>query len=130
MQDSRRKASVHAECEPFAGPTMYPLNCRSKLTNAYLYWLLLSDQFAAWSVLESDRVAMPKINRETLNELRLPIPPRAEQAAIVAFLETEAAELDTLIANVGSALDRLIEYRQALIASAVSGKIDVREAIT
>ncbi len=105
---------------------MYPLNCRKKLTNKYLYWLLLSDQFSAWSVLESDRVAMPKINRDTLNELRLPIPPIDEQVAIVTYLEVEATKLDKLIAKVEIALGRLTEYRQALITSAVTGKIDVR----
>ena len=60
---------------------MYPLRPRVSLVNAsYLYWLLLSDGFVAdWSVLEADRVAMPKINRETLGDLRLPLPPRSEQ---------------------------------------------------
>lgn len=105
---------------------MYPLNCRKKLINEYLYWLLLSDQFSAWSVLESDRVAMPKINRDTLNELRLPVPPIAEQRKIVGYLVLETTKIDRFIVKVESAALRLKEYRQALITSAVTGKIDVR----
>ena len=125
IRPALRKVAIAPE-KCLCSADMYPLNCREKLTNPYLYWLLLSDQFSAWSVLESDRVAMPKINRETLNELCLPVPPKTEQAAIAAFLETEAAELDNFIAKVNEAADRLVEYRQALITSAVTGQIDLR----
>jgi type I restriction enzyme S subunit len=107
---------------------MYPLTCRKKLINPYLYWLLLSDQFSAWSVLEADRVAMPKINRETLNELRIPIPPKNEQIKIVDYLKVETAKVDCMLTKVNAVISSLTEYRQALITSAVTGKIDVREA--
>ncbi|MBP8202607.1 MAG: restriction endonuclease subunit S [Pseudomonas sp.] len=109
---------------------MYPLTCKNKLLNPYLYWLLLSDQFSAWSVLEADRVAMPKINRETLNELRLPIPPQYEQLKIVEYLQTETAKVDRMLAKGDAAISSLTEYRQALITSAVTGKIDVRNLAT
>ena len=109
---------------------MYPLTCRNKLINQYLYWLLLSDQFSAWSVLESDRVAMPKINRETLSELRVPIPPHDEQINISKYLSIKTSEFDCLIEKVNTIVSRLTEYRQALITSAVTGKIDVRETPT
>jgi type I restriction enzyme, S subunit len=94
----------------------------------YVFWLLLSAQFAAWSVLESDRVAMPKINRDTLSGLHIPLPPFHEQIAIAHYLDTQALRIDTLIAKVESAIERLQEYRTALITAAVTGKIDVRRA--
>lgn len=105
---------------------MYPLTSKKKILNPYLYWLLLSDQFSAWSVLEADRVAMPKINRETLNELRLPIPPQNEQLKIVEYLAAETAKVDHMLAKAEAVISSLTEYRQALITSAVTGKIDVR----
>lgn len=108
---------------------MYPLRGTDKLLNDYIYWLFLSDQFAAWSVLEADRVAMPKINRSTLNELRLPVPPTPEQTAIAAYLDRETAKIDRLTEKVDAAIARLQEYRTALITAAVTGKIDVREAV-
>lgn len=125
IRPALRKVAIAPEA-CLCSADMYPLNCRKKLTNSYLYWLLLSDQFSAWSVLESDRVAMPKINRETLKELRLPIPPKNEQQAIAAYLDHETARIDQLTAKVETAVERLTEYRQALITSAVTGKIDVR----
>jgi type I restriction enzyme S subunit len=105
---------------------MYPLRARTKLDNRFLAWFLLSEGFSGWSVLESDRVAMPKINRDTLNGLRMPIPPLAEQVAIAAFLDSQTAKLDALSGKVEEAVERLREYRTALITAAVTGKVDVR----
>ncbi len=106
---------------------MYPLRPRGLLEGTYLYWLLLSDRFVAWSVLEADRVAMPKINRETLGDLRLPIPPRLEQVAIGTYLQREVKQIHGLIGKAEAAMGRLQEYRTALIAAAITGKVDVRE---
>ena len=105
---------------------MYPLDGRPRFENRYLYWLLLSREFTAWSVLESDRVAMPKINRETLSELRLPVPPLDEQRHITGYLERETTKVDQMVEKVQEAVERIQEYRTSLITSAVTGKIDVR----
>ncbi|ADW16443.1 restriction modification system DNA specificity domain protein [Desulfobulbus propionicus DSM 2032] len=117
---------VKAKNDCLCSADMYPLGGRDKLLNDYIYWLFLSDQFAAWSVLEADRVAMPKINRNTLNELRLPVPVGSEQAAIATYLNRETAKIDQLFTKVEAAIVRLLEYRTALITAAVTGKIDVR----
>ena len=106
---------------------MYPLRPRRLLLSGYLYWLLLSDGFIAWSVLEADRVAMPKINRETLGDVRLPIPPRSEQIAIDTYLQREVEQVHGLMGKAHAAIERLQEYRTAFITAAVTGKIDVRE---
>ena len=49
-------------------------------------------------------------------------------AAIAAYLDEETAKLDLLVAKVETAIERLQEYRTALITAAVTGKIDVRPA--
>jgi len=53
------------------------------------------------------------------------MPPESEQRAIAAFLDRETAKIDALIAKVREAIERLKEYRTALISAAVTGKIDV-----
>jgi len=108
---------------------MYPLR-GVRVENKFIYWFLLTEQFSAWSVLEADRVAMPKINRNTLNELRMPVPPLPEQSAIAIYLDRETAKLDKLVEKVDAAVIRLQEYRHALITAAITGKIDVREVTT
>lgn len=63
-----------------------------------------------------------------LRHYRFPFPPPDEQRAIAAFLDQESARIDGLVTKVRDAIDRLTELRTALIAAAVTGKIDVRTA--
>jgi type I restriction enzyme S subunit len=62
---------------------MYPIIPSSRLLPAYLLMQLLSETFTDWAVLESMRVAMPKINREALGAFRLLVPPIKAQHAMV-----------------------------------------------
>ena len=66
------------------------------------------------------------ITCEQIANLKIPVPPLIEQSAIAAYLDTQVAKLDALAAKVETAVERLIEYRTALITMAVTGKIDVR----
>jgi type I restriction enzyme S subunit len=117
---------VMAPEECLCSADMYPLSGGQKIKNAFLYWFLLSDWFSAWSVSESDRVAMPKINRETVSKLFIPTPSPAEQDCIAQFLATETKVCDELTGEATRAIDLLQERRTALISAAVTGKIDVR----
>ncbi len=117
---------VIAPCDGLCSADMYPLKGRPGLTQSFLKWALLSPGFTAWAILESDRVAMPKINREKLNELRLPVPPEPEQTMIINYVESQARISDALIAEARAAILLLHERRSALISAAVTGKIDVR----
>jgi len=58
-----------------------------------------------------------------------PVPPSDEQRAIATFLDREIARIDALVAKVHEAIERLKEYRTALISAAVTGRIDVREEV-
>jgi type I restriction enzyme S subunit len=58
------------------------------------------------------------------------IPPIDEQKIIVGFLASETAKFDTLTAEANRAIALLQERRSALISAAVTGKIDVRQAVT
>lgn len=69
---------------------------------------------------------MPKINRESLKEIRLPVPPLDEQERICEHIDTRMRETDSLIDQAGAAVSLLREHRSALISAAVTGKIDVR----
>ena len=72
-------------------------------------------------------VTVMHIYSKELGDLLLPLPPLAEQRAIAEFLEREMANLTTMVNRAETVIDRLQEYRTALITAAVTGKIDVRE---
>jgi type I restriction enzyme S subunit len=70
----------------------------------------------------------PNLNTDIVRSLAAPLPPLTEQQAIVDYLILATAEHDALMAQVEAAIQRLLEYRSALITAAVIGKIDVRGA--
>jgi type I restriction enzyme S subunit len=73
----------------------------------------------------------PNLSQELLRSIRISIPALDEQQEITDFLGRKTAKIDALIAKIEAAIERLKEYRTALISAAVTGKIDVRgEAIS
>lgn len=63
---------------------------------------------------------------EFLRSIRLAVPPIEEQAQIVESLRRRLGSMDNVALRSQLAIEVLREYRQALIAAAVTGKIDVR----
>ncbi len=66
------------------------------------------------------------LSLEDVKGLIVLLPSAEEQRTIAAHLDQETAKIDALIAKVTEAMEQLREYRGALIAAAVTGKIDVR----
>ena len=57
------------------------------------------------------------------------VPPIEEQRAIAAHVDQIESESSRITETVTVAIDRLQEYRTALITAAVTGKVDVRESL-
>lgn len=70
--------------------------------------------------------SMQNIGQDTLKNLPLPLPPKSEQIVIAKYIDIAAANISLQMKKVGDVIDRLQEYRSALITNAVTGKIDVR----
>lgn len=92
---------------------------------AYFMWVLNADCTFRQVTQDTLGSAAPRVNIPTVANAWVPCPPRDEQAAIAARIDRSLRNLDTLEAQEASSLGRLGEYRQALIAAAVTGKIDV-----
>ena len=69
------------------------------------------------------------IGMDDVRSLACALPPLREQEAIIVFLGSATARIDSLRAKVERAIEHLLEYRTALITAAVTGKIDVRGAV-
>jgi type I restriction enzyme S subunit len=121
------KVCISPSNETICSADMYPISAIGGLLNSFLYWSLLSGWFTSFVILESDRVAMPKINREKLAEIFLPIPPEIEQINIAKELKKQTCTIDALLEKAVGGIELLQERRTALISAAVTGKIDVRD---
>lgn len=68
----------------------------------------------------------PNISQDTIKNIKLPTPPLIEQHTIADYLDRKTAEIDSTIGKYKMQIEKIKEYRQALITEVVTGKIDVR----
>jgi len=103
------------------------VSLKDLLSGAFLAAVLQSD--FGHQKLESIQTGgmHPHLNCGNVKFIEIPLPPVAEQTAIIEFLETETAKFDTLTAEAQRTIDLLQERRSALISAAVTGQIDVRQ---
>lgn len=71
-----------------------------------------------------------RVNVQQIGSLSVRWPSFEEQRSIADVLDLESRSMRHAVDAVTSAIERLQEYRTALITAAVTGKIDVRNAIT
>ncbi len=99
------------------------------LIGDYLMRLLSSEMFVAHFSPDTTGVSVPHISPEQLGDFVIPIPPVMEQEEIVMFITQEATKLDALKSESERAITLLKERRSALIAAAVTGRIDVSDVV-
>ena len=78
-------------------------------------------------LLHAVKSAVPGVDRNDIHPITVVVPPFTEQEVIADFLDGESAKTDSIVAKIETAIKRLREYRTALITTAITGKIDVRE---
>ncbi len=93
---------------------------------SFLMWQLNSRAVYEQGVVDTVGATSPHVNVWTIKNYSLVHPPLSEQQAIVAYLDTETAKIDALIAEAEKGVVLLKERKSALIAAVVTGKIDVR----
>jgi type I restriction enzyme, S subunit len=125
IRPALRKATI-APFDCLCSADMYPLKGQMGLANEFLFWYLLSEPFSDFAVQESMRVAMPKLNRETLATAVIPLPAPDEQHAIVSYIKKMVAALDPVTEHAVEHIARLREYRSSLISAAVTGQLNLR----
>ena len=101
-----------------------PLN-ENRETPRFLYHVL-AVAVAHGAFADGQGSTIAHLTGDMLRAHRFPFPPFTEQRAIVDFLDQETARIDALVAKVNDAIERLKEYRTAVISAAVTGRIDVR----
>ncbi len=69
------------------------------------------------------------LNTDTVGSIRIAIPPSTEQEEIVSALTDVLEKVDQAASLELRSIDRLREYRQALITAAVTGQLEVAENI-
>jgi len=97
----------------------------NSMDSGYLLSCLLLDGFIKTVDASTFGAKMPRADWTFISNLLLPEPPAVEQQAIAAYLDTETARIDALLAHVQDEIKLLQELRAATITDAVTGKIQV-----
>jgi type I restriction enzyme S subunit len=100
----------------------------SSVSGSWLFYCISSGAFQSLLWANIGFSAQPGIYLGTLKDFQIPVPPVEEQKAIVSMMASEIGRLDALKSDAEHAISLLKERRGALIAAAVTGKIDVRQA--
>ncbi|MEF1201195.1 restriction endonuclease subunit S [Vibrio owensii] len=97
----------------------------------FFAYYLASDQ--AREQIEIDATgtssSMLNIGQGTILNMPIPAPKLPEQQSIVQGIKNKTSQIDRLMLEVLDSIELLKEHRTSLISAAVTGKIDVREAV-
>lgn len=108
----------------FAGYHTIIFRSNREQDNSYLAYLFRTD---AWRSQIRERVTGVKlfsISRKILADCSVILPPTTMQSRIAAYLDRRCATIDALIANQQQQIDKLKQYKQAVITEAVTRGLD------
>ncbi len=106
---------------------MKAISVRSGTSADFLAYLLQGIAPAFLALVEESGHGTKCLRTDLWKGFELFLPPFDEQGQICEHLQTATAKHDDLMGQVSRAIERLQEYRSALISAAVTGKIDVRD---
>lgn len=102
--------------------TMYYTEIFNNISAKYLYYCTLTVDFWKYAT----QTALPSMTQTTLSNLLFSVPNYLEQQAIASYLDNKMNQIERIELSHIECINRLKEYRSALITQAVTGKIDVR----
>ena len=108
---------IKASCDPMI------------MKSEFLYEFTNSSGYENWKQSIFQQSTIQNIGADKYNQLKIGVPPIAEQQKIIDFITSKINEIDTLISKSQQEIELLKEYKTALISEVVTGKVDVRDVI-
>lgn len=103
---------------------VYVMHGFREIVGRFLFYYL-REQFYKVALEGSAKSTVDSLRRHMFTDFIVALPPLKEQAAIVDELDRVCARMLAIECAATGAIERLSEYRQALITAAVTGQIDV-----
>ncbi len=112
--------------EPWAGTFgafCAVLRHRAGIDPVFLGWFLQTDEYRRTISESAAGTNINNLSRGHFDEIRVPLPPLAEQKRIVEAIERLTAHLDAARARLAAVPAILKRFRQAILAAACSGRL-------
>ena len=107
-----------------------PILPRRNMQRELLAYMLRSSTFVTWAMSTNTGSRMPRADMSKLLEIKIPLPPLAEQKRIVAKIEACFAQAEAIAADIDKAGVLLKKFREAVLAKAFAGELVAREPDT
>lgn len=106
---------------------MKALITNTELNPGYLHWFINGLQKGLLPLWSKPGCTVESIELNYLLNTHMPLPPHDEQQQIEDYVADIRDDFNNRMAKVEKVIQKLNEYRSALITNAVTGKIDVRD---
>lgn len=113
--------AAFATFEGVCSADMYPVS--AKIDAKYLLHWILTPWFTGETARNQGRTILPKINRDALGRMSVPVAPLNEQRRIVGKIEELFSDLDAGVAALERARGNLKRYRASVLKAAVEGAL-------
>lgn len=109
------------------GQRVVLLKLTQQINSHFLVWSIYGGMAATYIKLLSQGSTVSHFNMADIKNIPLFLPTIEEQKEIVQYINSEINQVDELIEKIQTQIKQLVEYRQALIYEAVTGKINIYE---
>lgn len=99
-------------------------------SNEFLLYLLMAVAHKGWLKAITNKATIAHFTQEKFGALMIAMPPQEELQQITDHIGSENERILTITLKVQQEILLLQEYRARLIADVVTGKLDVRDAVT
>lgn len=115
--------------EDSAGSFLLQRVCRlrggTRLTQRFLFFALVSDEFRQSVEVDLTGVSVPHLSPEQILRFKVPVLTVDEQRVRCDVADRQLLKIEQLEAHTLQMLDRLREYRSSLISAAVTGQLPI-----
>lgn len=126
LEDIGRSSVNLMRSEACCGGDVIVFRAECRIDPRYIGYAMDCSPVSAQKAAMGRGITVMHIYRDQLKNLVLPFPPLHEQRLIADFLDGELAKMQAIVSKITTVIERLHEFRTALVTAAVTGAIDVR----
>ena len=97
---------------------------KTQARNEFLLYVMMAVASSGWFEAINNKATIPHFTKEKFGDLPIPLPPLAEQAAIVRYLDHADSRIQRYISVKERLIELLTEQRQGIINQAVTRGLD------